>query len=174
MSVRRDIKAYMAEHGDGCKHPRTRLSRKQFSNGTWHFVRQCENCWAQVGNYLKKEEAAKEIKYFDDVPIFDEEASERAVEDDWAARNALFQEARSRENAEWWQRYTAYLKTDAWRSRSALVRKRNPTCEGCGLRPSTQAHHLTYKHVCNEFLWELVAVCDACHERAHELKQDAP
>jgi hypothetical protein len=33
-------------------------------------------------------------------------------------------------------------------------------------------HHLTYAHVFNEFLFELMAVCDECHDRLH--REDVP
>lgn len=54
------------------------------------------------------------------------------------------------------------------RKRSLVLERANHTCEGCGIRRATQVHHLTYKHVYDEFLWELVATCDECHDRAHE------
>ena len=39
--------------------------------------------------------------------------------------------------------------------------------------PATQAHHLTYEHMGDEFLWELKAVCRPCHERWHGTEDDA-
>ena len=38
-------------------------------------------------------------------------------------------------------------------------------CEGCGVRRAAQVHHLTYEHVGDELLFELVAVCGQCHDR---------
>jgi hypothetical protein len=71
-------------------------------------------------------------------------------------------------DADWWARYDAYLKSPEWHARRRLVLKRaNGVCEGCGLRPAAQVHHLSYTHVFNEFLWELRAVCLACHQALH-------
>ena len=71
---------------------------------------------------------------------------------------------------EWWRKYNAYLLSDAWRTKRALVLERSGyNCEGCGAVRACQVHHLTYAHVGNEFLWELKAVCNACHERLHEV-----
>jgi 5-methylcytosine-specific restriction endonuclease McrA len=72
------------------------------------------------------------------------------------------------EDADWWARYDAYLASPEWQARRRLVLKRaNGMCEGCGLRPAAQVHHLTYQHVGAEFLWELRAVCLECHQALH-------
>jgi hypothetical protein len=80
----------------------------------------------------------------------------------------LFHEQREAQSEEWRAWYQEYLGTTAWRDRRSLVlRRANGTCEGCGEARATEVHHLTYAHVGNEFLWELVAVCRDCHERFH-------
>ena len=38
----------------------------------------------------------------------------------------------------------------------------------CRKKPATQVHHLTYKRVGREMLFDLVAVCADCHEVVHE------
>jgi hypothetical protein len=76
--------------------------------------------------------------------------------------------AKEAENAKWWADYNCYLKSPAWRERSqAVLRRAGGTCEGCLKRRAVQVHHLSYAHVCDEFLWELRAVCLECHERWH-------
>src|SRR5690606_1665469 len=49
-------------------------------------------------------------------------------------------------------------------------------CEGCRTRPAEQVHHLTYSHVFDELLFQLVALCEPCHNKAHghEPKAVAP
>ncbi|MGI8399864.1 hypothetical protein ACRYWZ_26180 [Agrobacterium deltaense] len=49
-----------------------------------------------------------------------------------------------------------------------MFKRSGGMCEGCGLAEAKQVHHLTYKHVGCEFLFELVAICDGCHERLHQ------
>ena len=67
--------------------------------------------------------------------------------------------------------YPQYLQSDAWKELRAKVLKRaSNICEGCGTEKAVQVHHLRYAHVGYEFLWELVAVCLACHERVHPEK----
>lgn len=64
--------------------------------------------------------------------------------------------------------YAAYLVTPEWRERARLVMERaNYLCEGCRKSRATEVHHITYDHVCAEFLWELYAVCGSCHARFH-------
>jgi 5-methylcytosine-specific restriction endonuclease McrA len=65
--------------------------------------------------------------------------------------------------------YAWYLRTDAWdQKRRAVLRRANYCCEGCGIdNRKLHVHHLTYAHKGNEFLFELVAVCEVCHERCH-------
>lgn len=79
---------------------------------------------------------------------------------------ALADEWKRQHRREW---YHYYLTTDAWdRRRKAVLRRARNACEGCGRnnRP-LQVHHMTYENVGDEFLWELRAVCDECHERCH-------
>jgi ribosomal protein L37E len=40
-------------------------------------------------------------------------------------------------------------------------------CERCGERRATQVHHLTYRRVGAEAFRDLLAICNACHERHH-------
>lgn len=84
------------------------------------------------------------------------------------AESERLERARVAQNREWWDWYNAYLRSPVWRERAAMVRRRaGGICEGCGTQPATQVHHLTYKHVGREFLWELRAVCEECHDRIH-------
>ena len=73
-----------------------------------------------------------------------------------------------REREEWWRKYNAYLLSAQWKAKSrAVIRRADGICEGCLSRPATQAHHVTYRHVFNELLWELRAVCSKCHDFIH-------
>ncbi len=68
----------------------------------------------------------------------------------------------------WWEKYNAYLATEEWAERRRRVIDRcGGTCEGCRNRPVEHVHHLTYDHVGNELLFELVGLCLRCHRVAH-------
>jgi hypothetical protein len=87
-------------------------------------------------------------------------------------RSTLIQEwlaVRPAINADWWAWYNDYLQSDDWKLKRRKVYDRcRGLCEGCRDRPVTQVHHLTYAHVGDELLYELVGLCDDCHEKAHE------
>lgn len=74
----------------------------------------------------------------------------------------------------WLKEHTIYLASDEWKWRRQMVLERdNYLCQGCLTNRATQVHHLTYKHWRNELLFELVSVCDGCHdhEKATRIKQ---
>jgi hypothetical protein len=171
--------------------PRKEVRVKTFSDGRPQYCYQCLDCGLRVGTWLGKSHPDV-LALAERVP-FDEEAEdayherrrqfweqkrlERQAE--YEAQIAAREEAaRQRQeqytsaNAEWWAHYNAYLLTPTWRAKRALVMARaGNMCEGCRQRYATQVHHLTYAHVFEEFLWELVAVCDACHSRVHSNRE---
>ncbi len=65
--------------------------------------------------------------------------------------------------------YTAYLNSPEWRELRASVMDRcSGLCEGCRKQPAIDVHHLSYRNLRREFLFELVGLCRACHTRWHE------
>jgi 5-methylcytosine-specific restriction endonuclease McrA len=68
----------------------------------------------------------------------------------------------------WWAVYGAYLKSPEWAERRRRVLARaEGRCERCGHERATQVHHLTYRRVGAEWLKDLLAICNACHEHHH-------
>lgn len=66
------------------------------------------------------------------------------------------------------EQYADYLRSEEWAARRTKVMQRaGGICEGCRDRPAEEVHHLTYEHVTQEFLFELVAMCGDCHARFH-------
>lgn len=160
-----------------CPHDRKAVRVKTFSDGRPQYCYQCLDCGRRVGSWIGKTHpdvlALTERVPFDEAA---EDAAREQVREFWEnrrqERTAAYEAeaaARQAESIEWWARYNAYLTTPAWRARRELVIARaEGMCEGCRKRRATQVHHLTYDHVGNEFLWELVAICDTCHTRYHD------
>ena len=72
------------------------------------------------------------------------------------------------------QKYEAYPQTDVWRAKSARVLARDRgVCQGCFELSATQVHHLTYERLGDEPLFDLISVCDECHERIYADKATA-
>jgi 5-methylcytosine-specific restriction endonuclease McrA len=115
-------------------------------------------CWKAVKKAF--------VKNLDALPDYDESISRRYFDSRSAAHNAEI----DAEKAKWWADYNAYLRTEKWaKKRAAVLERDKRTCQACLTRPATQAHHTTYAHVFDEPLFELVAVCEPCHEKITEM-----
>jgi hypothetical protein len=70
--------------------------------------------------------------------------------------------------------YQDYLASPAWKQRRDLVMWRaHGICEACLSARAEEVHHLTYEHIGHEMMWELKAICRACHEKIHRDRQAA-
>jgi hypothetical protein len=151
-----------------CEHPQTALRWRIRADKIGIWAEQCLQCGGQVRAVSKND---PRIRMLTERVAFDETIRQRWEQRATAVlerqRQAMEAE-KNAQSAEWWKRYDAYLKTPAWRSKRAQVLERaNGMCEGCRRRKAEQVHHLTYEHVGDEFLFELVAICNACHHRLH-------
>lgn len=76
--------------------------------------------------------------------------------------------ARQKAQRTWKARYKRYLNSPKWRAlREAVLERDNHKCRFCPSRKNLEVHHLTYEHIFNEQLEELVTTCEACHEHIH-------
>jgi 5-methylcytosine-specific restriction endonuclease McrA len=162
---RRD--AAYAEHRArySCEHVENSVRRRTIKGGSVQYVRQCLRCGEPIGNPIAKAKAIEENNGHEPQPL------DESLMQGWRdARDQASEQIRSRfDRSAFLNEYSEYLESPAWARKRALVLKRaNGLCEGCGEKPATQVHHLTYRHVCNEFLFELVAVCSPCHDSLHE------
>jgi hypothetical protein len=148
-----------------CEHPSTELRCKTATNGVRRYHEQCLRC----GDYVRPVKAAEiPPAVRDDAPAFDQELQDRWEKKKYADFGRRRDDAERAEDARWWQWYSTYLESPAWREKRRLVLARaNGTCEGCAAARATQIHHLTYARAGNELLFDLVAVCQPCHQRAH-------
>jgi 5-methylcytosine-specific restriction endonuclease McrA len=146
-----------------CQHSATKFARKQVS-GRYRFYNQCQQCGQKVGREVPVLKATSGY-----VP-WDSELEESGKNRQRARRfHKHVQSLVDRED--WQRRYENHLASLKWRKLRELVFKRSGgLCEGCGVRPAHQVHHLTYEHMGDEFLWELQAVCKVCHGRCHPEK----
>ncbi len=66
------------------------------------------------------------------------------------------------------EQWGRYLTSDTWQAKRKLVFERaNYKCEGCGMHPAQEIHHLTYERRFFEMLFDLVALCPSCHSLIH-------
>ncbi len=65
-------------------------------------------------------------------------------------------------------KYYRYLDSKEWRLKRDLVFQREKgMCQGCGEESIENVHHLTYLHLFDEMLFELVGLCENCHRKCH-------
>lgn len=87
--------------------------------------------------------------------------------------NEVRETKRTAESSEWWDRYDAHLSSEVWREkREAVLLRDGHLCQGCLSRKAEEVHHLTYKNLGNELLFELVSLCHECHSRSHDRLED--
>ncbi|WP_294535198.1 hypothetical protein [uncultured Rhodoblastus sp.] len=148
-----------------CGHENSVIRSTKDAGGAQHFRRQCLHCGEMFGMAIARANAP-----IDALPADKEiETAFRSARD--GERKRVIQKhvdlQKSKDN-EFWRKYKAYLNSPEWATvRQRVLKRANNICEGCLQRPATQVHHLDYRHCCEEFLFELVAVCEPCHERLH-------
>jgi hypothetical protein len=153
-----------------CEHEHTELRVKTDIMGRAMYAYQCLRCGDKPEKWLPHAQLPPNIGQLR--PI-DSELRRRFLNDHADAirqLNASFDAG----GAEWWTAYNWYLETAEWRAkREKVLRRAQYQCEGCGDRPASQVHHISYAHVTDEFLWELRAVCESCHAKLHpHLRED--
>lgn len=168
-----------------CAHASVDIRAFVCSNGSVQYVKQCLVCGEKVGNPIKKAEAIQARGAVEFILPFDEhlreigrQTYERQCQVEREAKRAAdiaqHQQQRDADQAEFDAWYEQYLGSQQWRERRAkVIRRANGICEGCLEARAVVVHHTTYQHVGNELLFELVALCHPCHERAHLVRSGA-
>jgi hypothetical protein len=147
---------------DQCGSSSTQVRQKRTSNGAPLVAYQCLVCGRATSTWIKR----STLRDPDGLPDWDESLADRY----WNTRTALRQQELRNASETRRVQYRAYLRSPKWRSiRARVIERSGGLCEGCRESDATEVHHLTYKHIGDELLFELVALCDGCHERAHDI-----
>jgi len=151
--------------GQCCFSPEILPVKVLMQGGGFQIRQQCNNCGYSFGLALKKSDfdlSKIELRNDNKPKEFYEKAAEEHV--DFKAKFEEFKEKNySFENK--FPGYTLYLNSDQWKKKRQLVLQRdNNYCQSCLANKAVQVHHLTYKHVFNEPLFDLIAVCNRCHD----------
>ncbi len=144
-----------------CEHAETALRTKVASNGRYMVSQQCLRCGNRIGDYVKKENWPKEHTLWDETISGDLRSSVNEK-----AAVILLQFIAKQQQEE--KRYGEYLLSPQWRRKRQLVLERdNHLCQGCRNATATEVHHLTYRDIYDEFLFQLIGLCEGCHDRYH-------
>ncbi|NLR73370.1 hypothetical protein HGI47_21095 [Novosphingobium sp. ERN07] len=155
-------------HATQCKHEHFEALKVRIADGRPQVYKCCTNCGERSGTAMSQ----KDREWVDSLSWLPDELIEnyrsRREREKHAVLLGLAREQFA-ERGRFTTAYRAYLASHEWKSlREKVMRRCNRICEGCGDSPATEVHHLTYRHFMNEFLFELVGLCEACHVRWHD------
>lgn len=151
-----------------CPHSDVEVRKKTDRTGRIMLAKQCLQCGQPQSTYLSRNGIdLNAIKPWD-VDLQNDYWKKRSAES--AAR---WQAEKDEKDRAWWARYHAYVNVNnpKWvAKRNAVFARDNYVCtakmERC-TGTADHAHHLTYKNLENEPLFELATVCRRCHEQIH-------
>jgi hypothetical protein len=155
-----------------CEHEGTdqAIRKRTVRGGVIQYVYQCLSCGSPASNPISKIKATEinggvEPEAFDDGLIT---KWNQARDDGEKKITGHFNSVSEFQRSEFHKWYGEYLESEEWKSKREKVFKRAVSiCEGCLESPAEVVHHITYKNVGNEFLFELIALCHECHDRYH-------
>lgn len=150
-----------------CQHENQELRYKIDSTNRRYYYYQCIDCGDRVGNMVKREKAVGIELPFDEQAYLNCRNSKIVIDN--TERDRRIAELQT----EWEEKkkaYKRYLDSPEWRVKAEKVLARDKyLCQSCLERTATQVHHLTYRHIFNEPLFDLVSVCGACHKSITEM-----
>lgn len=159
---------FVQQQSPACAHEHTAPVRFRQSNGVIVVRMQCTAC-----KYLCGAVPKSRFNDIDSFPLLDGDYLNRW----WKDRgNAFYEHERRRrqqheseQSKQWWQWYNAYLQSPEWKHRRGkVINRAGGLCEACRERSAVHVHHLTYAHVGREPLFDLVAICQQCHDDLHD------
>jgi hypothetical protein len=165
-----DLSARVAEEFD-CEHASQVLTVKECADGRPMYRRQCLRCGQATTGAIAKA-SLSEPQRAAAVP-FDDDLKRLWWERRAARYDELRQAARADELEDWRRDADAYKRSARWQLlRSKVLKRAANVCEGCGDRRAVEVHHLTYERWRREMLFDLVALCSACHGSIHGLDRE--
>lgn len=67
------------------------------------------------------------------------------------------------------EEYQKYLNSPHWQKiRQAVFKEYGHRCDHCGSPKNLHIHHITYEHLGEEEISDLVPLCEDCHKRLHD------
>ena len=164
-----------------CNHVITNIKKREIKGGAFQYVMQCSTCGKNIGQAIAKKEAFH-LNNGLEPPPFDndlftscsdkQEAEFKAhrdhFHDEYEKLAKIFGVSDKHDRERFFDIYERHLKTEKWKKiREKVFKRANNICEGCMDREPVVAHHLTYSNVGDELLFQLVALCQECHDKCH-------
>lgn len=138
--------------------------KKIKSNGFWMVKKQCLNCGDSSGQF--KNSICEDIN---SLPEYNEYLWDEYHAILWDQRKKYMDAQAKRRRDHFFYEHNIYLNSEEWKAKRQMVLQRdNYMCQACLDSRATQVHHLTYKHWQKEPLFELISVCEKCHNSITE------
>lgn len=169
---------------DNCEHKNTMLVQDDNDGKSASYTvtrRQCLDCTELIGSPIKKpsnfhtllkssvliNEYSEALSLISEIKIESQKRFKIARQKELEAKNNI-DAIRNRFNQENEKVYPKYLASAEWREKRLKVLERdNYLCQSCLTAKAQAVHHLTYRNVGCEPLFDLVSVCNNCHDIIH-------
>lgn len=144
-------------------HPQSELRERKIRGDGKQCVHQCRRCGNAITSPIKTEVAIAQ-NGGKPLPLCYEQ-----LQASWAAAVKVSAERiMNTDDSAFWQAYEKYPASPEWKKkREKVLARSSRICKGCEEREAIQVHRLSYEHMGDEYLFELVAVCEACYEKLH-------
>jgi hypothetical protein len=175
-----------------CQHEKSIIVKYQQAHGQWRIRKQCLSCGEYCSSDLKMSGYDLETIPVADFSLRDQRRGKYRAEYDDATKDYYEQRQMAitprsviedwdtddlDTDENFWDQYSVYLRSRGWHKMRQLVIKRDGNlCQACLNNKATQVHHLSYrlfKKLGKSAAFELVAICNQCHEKIHPRMADA-
>ncbi len=148
-----------------CSCERQQIRRRKQRNGVVVIGAQCLQCGRMCERATKNNYSLPSLPWWDDALA---QRWREKVDAYYGQRRQEYLRRQSDQDAAWRKKWEDHMASTEWQILRQKVFKRcNGMCEGCNERRAVQVHHLTYDRLGHEMLFDLVAVCLACHASIH-------
>mgnify|MGYP000213911781 CR=1 FL=1 len=144
-----------------CNHA-YRFALLQKKNNTKELKNICTKCF-------EREQKGYKIKDYDltGIKTITFEVANNLRYQKYEYRKEIYEQLNHKKNTDWRYNYEAYLQTTQWAAKRVQVfRRDNFKCQIC-YGKAEEVHHITYKNLHNEYLFELTSLCRSCHSKYH-------
>jgi 5-methylcytosine-specific restriction endonuclease McrA len=147
---------------NNCNKHNLEIVKKLKSNNTYFLVKQCMTCGEANNSSVK----FSLVPNHEILKWFSVELNEKYYEN----KRSIYLIEKQTEKEEWLKNYSIYLNSQQWKNKRIKVLERDRyLCQACLNNRANEVHHLTYKHVFNEPLFELISICKPCHDKLTKL-----
>lgn len=154
-----------------CEEHDNQLVHLVMSDGRKGWQYQCRQCYHRASKWIAKKDLTPE--QMEQAPPRQEIDYSYLSQRRYTARSLMLELLEREDEYGFWVWYSKYLKSEKWQSiRRRVLFRDQYRCQACLEAKATQVHHKNYDFVGDEVLFDLVSVCDACHEKITKVRRE--